>query len=187
MGRDSCNWKIWKNLVMLLSNVFLTLCFPWVKTASQHFFFELNWVISGENSRLYHSFKTEDWVGRLSTLAGQCSKNHIEQVVLGRYYMGSLRLHQIILIFFAWCWALFVDQILIFEWLFIPTAKVITTCCIWGVVETCHKGIDIQSWVCVLEKVWAAWNLCWGPLARDLLSVVFGIVFPHNSWEGSKP
>ncbi len=48
---------------------------------------------------MYHSFKTEDWVGRLSNLAVQCSKNHVEQVVLGRYYMGSLRLHQNIFVF----------------------------------------------------------------------------------------
>lgn len=70
--------------------------FSWVKNALlfSQLFLELNLVISGENSRLYHSFKTEDWVGRLSNLAVQCSKNHVEQVVLGRYYMGSLRLHQ---------------------------------------------------------------------------------------------
>ncbi len=44
--------------------------------------------ILGENSRLYHSFKSEDFVGRLSGLAWQCSKNRVEHVVLQRFYMG---------------------------------------------------------------------------------------------------
>ena len=49
------------------------------------------WVVnSGYNSRFYHAFQCEDWVGRVSTLASGCNKNHLEQALLPRYFMGFL-------------------------------------------------------------------------------------------------
>ena len=45
---------------------------------------------SGENSRFYHAFKCEDFVGRISSLAGQCNKLRLEDAILPRFYMGFL-------------------------------------------------------------------------------------------------
>ena len=49
--------------------------------------------MSGENSRHYHSFKSEDFVGKMATLAVNCNKNQLEHVVLTRFYMGLLTLN----------------------------------------------------------------------------------------------
>ena len=45
---------------------------------------------SGENSRFYHAFKQEDFVGRLSELAACCQKPKLEQALLPRFYLGFL-------------------------------------------------------------------------------------------------
>ena len=43
---------------------------------------------SGINSRHYHSFASEDFVGRVVDLAGACHKSNLEKVILKRHYMG---------------------------------------------------------------------------------------------------
>ena len=42
----------------------------------------------GTNSRTYHAFQCEDYVGRISDLAVMCNKGKLEEAILPRYYMG---------------------------------------------------------------------------------------------------
>ena len=48
---------------------------------------------SGTNSRTYHAFQCEDYVGRISDLAVMCNKGKLEEAILPRYYMGFLKLN----------------------------------------------------------------------------------------------
>lgn len=47
-------------------------------------------AVWGQNSRHYHGFRCEDFVGRIATLAQQCSKNALESAILPRFYSGFL-------------------------------------------------------------------------------------------------
>ena len=62
------------------------------------------WILNdqslGENSRWYHGFKSEGFVGRISDLAVACSKNYLEQMVLPRFFMGLLAFLWICFCFF---------------------------------------------------------------------------------------
>ena len=49
----------------------------------------------GENCRTYHGFKCEDFVGRVTDLAGCCHKAQLERSVLQRFYMGFLCCKQV--------------------------------------------------------------------------------------------
>ena len=64
---------------------------------NQSLFLKGHWMIYlyvlavwGQNSRHYHGFRCEDFVGRIATLAQQCSKNALESAILPRFYSGFL-------------------------------------------------------------------------------------------------
>lgn len=48
----------------------------------------LSLSIQGMNSRFYHAFKCEDFVGRISDLASVVNKLKLEEAILPRFYMG---------------------------------------------------------------------------------------------------
>ncbi len=45
--------------------------------------------ISGINSRYYHGFRGEDFVGRITDLASKCHKSKLEEALIRRFYMGA--------------------------------------------------------------------------------------------------
>ena len=48
----------------------------------------------GENSRFYHAFQCEDFVGRFTEICAMCHKTNMERSVLDRLYMGLVEYHQ---------------------------------------------------------------------------------------------
>ena len=62
----------------------MSLVFPGFKKTSQ----------SGENSRYYHGFRCEDFVGKISDLAGCCHPSRMEETLIQRFYMGLFQNHQ---------------------------------------------------------------------------------------------
>ena len=46
----------------------------------------------GLNARKYHSFHTEDFIGRVKTCAAVTSQKGLESITLQRWYTGSLAL-----------------------------------------------------------------------------------------------
>ena len=134
-------------------------------------------VAWGENSRFYHAFKQEDFVGKLSTLAAQCKKPKLEDALLPRFFLGFLGFSQGFQ-GFSWCFqAARAEMISRGQGVLKNSYESWKSGCVkpwWGCIST------MNSWR--WTRLAAVWRSC-GP--SEKMEMQPGVRdYPSTCWEG---